>query len=360
MPSNILESTLDHLASPVVAQSVERISQNDDDDLITLPSVKLEENDTGLEYLDQPNVEVSSSRSRVSGSQSDGQLRQQNSNDPSREYRSQPWFTTAQGEMADEFLNAARRNPFHFREVSAEPFVNFTIDTDEMSGFLDNKTHDPLCWHWVARYDANFETSFEIAWEKYYKKLFVVGGFPNVACRQWTLKLHRIWLRRHLIEIRAPKDSIIVGICCAELIYTSGNRTSDLRIGSTLEFLYASGVLLRETGSEKRDIALLAKIIPIFNTHMRLDVSQSECEKWFHYIDIEDFLALKLSELMVLVHFCTQEVNPSSKELGNLSSKFLTIEDLNAGSLAENGGIKLVWTNVTEEHFLLNRDTGEY
>ncbi|KAK6601009.1 hypothetical protein H4I95_07991 [Botrytis cinerea] len=92
---------------------------------------------------------------------------------------------------------------------------------------------------------------------------------------------------------------------------------------------------------------------------MRLDVSQSEFEKRFYYIDIEYFLALKLSELIVLVHFCTQEVNPPSKELDSLSSKFLTIDDLNAGSLAEIGGIKLGWTNVTEEHFLLNRDTGE-
>ncbi|KAK6601008.1 hypothetical protein H4I95_07990 [Botrytis cinerea] len=173
LPSNIPESTLDNLASSVVAQSVERILQNDDDNLITLPSAKLEEwlkhgikilresrqrrktagsdseyeafeNDSGLEYLDQPNVEVSSSRSRVSGSQSDGQLCQQYSNNPSREFRNQPWFTTTQGEMVDKFLNTARRNPFRFREISAEQFVNFTIDTDELSGFPDNKTHDPL------------------------------------------------------------------------------------------------------------------------------------------------------------------------------------------------------------------------
>ncbi|KAM0142040.1 hypothetical protein ACHAP3_002033 [Botrytis cinerea] len=247
LPSNIPESTLDNLASSVVAQSVERISQNDDDNLITLPYAKIKEwlkhgiqilresrqrrktagsdseyeafeNDSGLEYLDQPNVEVFSSRSRVSGAQSDGQLCQQYSNNPSREFRNQPWFTTAQGEMVDKFLNTARRNPFRFREISAEQF--------------------------------------------------------NMA----------------------PKT---------------------------------------------------------------LDVSQSEFEKRFHYIDIEYFLALKLSELIVLVHFCTQEVNPPSKELDSLSSKFLTIDDLNAGSLAEIGGIKLGWTNVTEEHFLLNRDTGE-
>ncbi|TGO24365.1 hypothetical protein BPAE_0105g00320 [Botrytis paeoniae] len=298
LPSNIPDSSSKNLTSSVVAHSVERIAQNEAEDLISLPSAKLEEwlkhgiqilrenrrrtktpvsdpeyealeNDPEFEHLDQPNAEISSSRGRVSGSQSDGQFRRQYISNSSRQFRNQPWFTTAQGEIVDQFLDRARRNPLHFKETGAESPVNFTIDADELSGFPDDTTYDPLRQYWDTSFDKDYETSFEIAWEKYYKKLYMVDEFSDVARRQWTLTLHKTWLRRRLIAIRASKDSIIVGICSAELLCKYDSRSSDRRVGSVLEFCYDSGVLRRETGSELHDILLLADIIPIFNTYMR-------------------------------------------------------------------------------------------
>ncbi|TEY77329.1 hypothetical protein BOTCAL_0056g00380 [Botryotinia calthae] len=328
------ESSSNNLASSVVAQSVERISQNEDDDLVTLPSAKLEEwlkhgiqilresrqrrktagsdpeyealeNDPGLEYLDQPNVEVSSSRTII----------QVVNLETSR--------ALAQGEMVDKFLDRARRNPFHFREISAEPPVNFTIDTDELSGFPDHTTYDPVRWNWDTGYDKDFETSFEIAWEKYHKKLFMVDEFSNAARREWILILQKTWLRRRFIEIKALKDSIILGIRCAELLCMYDSDSFDPKIGSMLEFLCDSGV------------------------------------EWIHYIDIENVLALILSELMIIIYFCTQQINPPVHKLESPTSKHLRIDDLNAESLVELGGIRLIWTDLLEGHFLFNLERKE-
>ncbi|KAF5869760.1 uncharacterized protein Bfra_010960 [Botrytis fragariae] len=363
-PNNIPESSSKNLTSSVVANSVEKLSQNEAEDSITLPSAKLEEwlkhgiqilrenrrrtktagsdpeyealdNDPELEYLDQRNVEISSSRGRVSGSQSDDQLRRQYSNNSSRQFRNQPWFTTAQGEIVDQFLDRARRNPFNFKQISAESPVIFTIDADELSGFPDDTTCELLRQYWDASSDKDYERSFEIAWEKYYKKLFWVDEFSNVARRQWTLTLQKTWLRRRLIAIRASKDCIIVGICCAELLCKYGSRSGERKAGSVLEFCYDSGVLHREIGSELHDILLLADIIPIFNTYIRLETVfkqvsfQSKFQEWIYYIDIEAVLALELTEFMIIIYFL------------------------------ELGGIKLIWIDVLEEHLLLNLESKE-
>ncbi|TGO12169.1 hypothetical protein BTUL_0093g00170 [Botrytis tulipae] len=322
LPSNIPESSSKILTSSVVGHSVERLSKNEAEELITLPSAKLEEwqkmafkfyekagEERRLPVLiqnmkhHQPNDEISSSQVRVSGSQSDRQIRQQYSNNSIQQCRDQPWLTTAHGEIVNMILDTARRDPCHFRETSADSPVNFTIDTDELRGFPENTTYD--------------------LWEKYYKELFLVDGTIDVSRRQWTLTLRKAWLRRRLIAIRASKDSVIVGICCAELLCKYDSGSSERTVGSVLEFCYDSGALRREIETVSEPFSI-----------------QPKFQEWIRYIDVEDVLALQLPELMIIIYLCTQQINPPADTLESPPAKLLRIDDLNAETLQSYSMIK--------------------
>ncbi|KAF7939821.1 hypothetical protein EAE99_001626 [Botrytis elliptica] len=368
LPSGGPDPTGKHPESSVAAHSVEADLDNKDEDLITLPAAKLEEwlkhgirilrenrqrtkaagSDPEYEALDNEpenpgpqHFETSSLPDRIFDTPIDGQLLRQSINKFLSKREDQQWFTATQRKFVDPFFDRVRRNPFYFKEINADLPLKITIDRNGLMS--DFQLSD---FKRFGRVKTS-EPSFDILWQKYFGKLFEFRHSMSVAHGQWSVTVRKAWLGRRLFETNPWEDSIPVGICCAQMLCNGDTHGGDLTIGSVLSYCFDTGVLSRGEVNDHEGIILLAQIIPIFSDYIRLYpdfLPRSHYSiyhnrgvfLWLMSIKIEEALALKLQEFMLIIRF---------------------LEEQSFFNISQIGGLQLVWTDVLEEHFLLNPGT---
>lgn len=394
MPSGGPDPTGKHPESSVAAHSVEADLDNKDEDLITLPAAKLEEwlkhgirilrenrqrtkaagSDPEYEALehepenpDPQHFETSSLPDRIFGIPVDDLLIRRSTNKFLSKREDQQWFTATQRKFVNPFFDRVRRNPFYFKERSADLPLKITIDRNGLSDFQLSDFDGFFDFGRFRRVKTS-EPSFDILWQKFFGKLFESRHSMSVAHGQWSVTVRKAWLGRRLFETNPWEDSIPVGICCAQMLCNGDTHGGDLTIGSVLSYCFNTGVLSRGEVNDHEGIILLAEIISIFNDYIRLYpdfLSRSHYSiyhnrgvfLWLMSIKIEEALALKLQEFMLIIRFLEEQSTFPIGEIDNPSSTSLVINDLNFKSLKEIGGLQLVWTDVLEEHFLLNPGT---
>ncbi|THV44276.1 hypothetical protein BGAL_0684g00020 [Botrytis galanthina] len=380
-----------HPESSAPAHIVEATLEDKDEDLIMLPAAKLEEwlkqgirilresrqrtkaavSDPEYEALENESentgpqkVETSSARGRFSGSRFDGQLPQQSINRFLPKFGDQKRFTVTQRRFVDSFFGRARRILFHFEEVSAASPSKIRIGLRD----FHPSDFDGFSYFWEFWHHNTFERSFEIIWQKYFSESFkdhLPLGAPH---GQWYMALRKSWLRRRLIATAASRESIIIGTCYAQMLRNDATYLGNLTIGSVLSYCFYTGVLSREVVDEKQGIALLADIMPTFDEYLRLEHDlQPESHRpvsfgvnfrsWLLHIKTEEALAMELHEFMLIIRFLKVQSTFPVSRIDNPSSISLVVDDLNFKSLKGIGGLQLVWTEVLEEHLLLNPET---
>ncbi|KAF7946327.1 hypothetical protein EAE96_009326 [Botrytis aclada] len=361
-----------HPESSVAAPSVEAALENKDEDLITLPAAKLEEwlkhgiqilresrqrtkatgSDPEYEALEnQPenpgpqHFETLSLPDSIFGKPFDVESLQKSIDEFLPKLGDQQWFTASQRKFVDSFFDRARRNPFHFEEISADPSLKNTIDTSELNGSqTDNSNVCDLYGPAVNFYGI----SFEKAWEKYFSKSFKPQLPSGVAHNQWSVTVRKALLRKRLIANASSRRSILVGICYAQMACNGATHCGDLTIGSVLSYCFNTAVFSRGEVNYHEGIILLVEIMPIFNDYIRLeaysyhgvsrfsslhDLYSSKFFAWLMCIKIEEVLALKLQELMLIMRFLTVHPTFPISRIDNPSSTSLVINDLNFKSL---------------------------
>ncbi|KAF7882525.1 uncharacterized protein EAF02_005888 [Botrytis sinoallii] len=394
LPPGGPDPTGKHPESSIAAQSVEADLDNKDEDLITLPAAKLEEwlkhgirvlresrqrtkaigSDPEYEALENEpenpgpqHFETSSLPDRIFGIPVDEKLIQHYTNEFLSKREDQQWFTATQRKFVNPFFDRVRRNPFYFKEISADSPLKHTIDINELRDSRHGDGDEDRSS--ISRFGGIqiYGISLEKAWEKHFSKVFKPQSF-SVAHHQWSVAVRKVLLRECLIATAASRRSILVGICYAQMVCNGAAHGGDLTIGSVLSYCFDTGVLSRGEVNDHEGIILLAGIMPIFNDYIRLDpdfrsysylgnLYGRKLFVWLMCIKIEEVLALKLKEFMLIIRFLKVQSTFPIGKIDNPSSISLVINDLNFKSLKEIGGLQLVWTEVLEEHFLLNPET---
>lgn len=391
MPPGGPDPTGKHPELSVPAHSIEAALEDKDEDSITLPAAKLEEwlkhgirilrenrqrtkaagSDPEYEALiNEPgnpgpqHFETSSASDRILDTPIDGQLLQQSINESPPLLGDQQLFTATQRKFVDPFFDRVRRNPFYFKEISADSPLKSTIDRNALSSLqLDCQEY---CWSGrFRRVEDSVMSSFDILWQKYFSKWFESRHSMSVAHGQWSVTVRKAWLRRRLDVIVPSRDSILVGICYAHMLCNSDTHGDDLTIGSVLSYCFDSEVLSRGEVNDRDGIILLAKIIPIFNDYIKLEPDYRTRSDdpvslnrrlllWLMSIRIEEALALNLQEFMLIIRFLKVQSTFPINRIESPSPTSLFINDLNFEILKEIGRLQLVWTDVLEEHLLLD------
>ncbi|KAF7932690.1 uncharacterized protein EAE98_003989 [Botrytis deweyae] len=388
------DPTGEHPESSVPTHSVEAALEDKDEDSITLPAAKLEEwlkhgirilrenrrrtkgagSDPKYEALENESknpgpqtFEASSLPDRVFDTPIDGQLIQQSINEFLPGLGDQQWFTATQRKFVDPFFYRACGNPFRLKEISPDSPLKITIDKAALSDFQPSD-FDGFGYFGESQDDETFEPSFETIWQKYFIKLYRSHPSFDVAHSQWYVAVRKSWLRRRLIATAASRESIIIGTCYAQMVCNGATYRGHATIGSVLSYCFRTGVLSRVVANNKKGIRLLADIMPTFDDYLRLEpdpqpyhhrpISFSvNFRMWLSYIKTEEALALELHEFMLIIRFLKEQPTFPISRICNPSSTSLVINDLNFKSLKAIGGLQLVWTDVLEEHLLLNPET---
>ncbi|KAF7896367.1 hypothetical protein EAF00_006381 [Botryotinia globosa] len=387
-----------HPESSVPAHNVEATLEDKDEDLIMLPAAKLEEwlkhgirilresrqrtkaagSDPEYEALENesentgpPKVETSSARGRSSGSRFDGQLPQQSIDEFLLQLGDLQLFTATQRKFVDPFFDRVRRNPFYSKEISADSPLKDTIDRDVLSNLQLGEFDRFLQFTRRFNFFKNHELSLDLLWQNYFGELLEPHHSRSVAHDQWSVAVRKAWFRRRLNATMPSRDSILVGICYAHMLCNGGTHGGNLTIGSVLSYCFDSEVLSRGEVSDYEGIMLLAKSIPIFNDYMRLEPDFLRFQPrsddlvslnrrlllWLMSIKIEEALALNLPEFMLIIRFLKVQSTLPINRIDSPSPTSLFINDLNFESLKNIGGLRLVWTDVLEEHLLLDPGT---
>ncbi|KAF7930970.1 uncharacterized protein EAE97_009179 [Botrytis byssoidea] len=351
LPPSDPDPTGKHPKSSVPAHIVEATLEDKDEDLIMLPAAKLEE------WLKQGIRILRENRQRTKAVGSDPEyeaLENEPGNPVSSPTRGPATLYGNSEKIVDPFFD-------RFEEISADSPSKITIDRNALSTLQLGDLDEFFQFGRFHRFE-NSESPFDILWQTYFSKLFESRYSRSVAHCQWFVTVRKAWFRRRFGAIVPSTNSFLVGICFAHMFCNGGTHGGDITIGSVLSYCFDSEVLSRGKVNDHEGIKLLAEIVPIFNDYMKLESDDPFSPNrrlllWLMPIKTEEALALNVQEFMLIIRFLKVQSTFPINRIDSPSPTSLFINDLNFESLKEIGGLRLVWTDVLDEHLLLDHET---
>ncbi|KAI9647141.1 hypothetical protein NHQ30_003524 [Ciborinia camelliae] len=277
----------------------------------------------------------------------------------------------------DEFLARARKNPWPLRKIELDR--DQEIDLGHLGGSS-------------SRFDR---LHFEIIWENHFRSFFGYGQ-PSVSAteavrREWFWKRILKECDREMIpwlleigtdDPDARAATLVKILICVVKAWDQKKYSTSSTIGAILERCYAGGVLNQSEDAplnpenmnfhtEMRQdygihIILIAISLNIFNDCLTEDdsnLAHNSRQILWSPTDIlrdacggaslEQILAFQGPELVVSI-LSLSRTSKSRMALDSPQANSGRIDDLNIRSLKTIGDLRIVWTDILEEHLLLD------